>query len=463
MIRTFSSSELLGFRDFVASPYFNKNKELEEFYAFIKKLYPRFPEKKLQREYVYASLFPGKKYDDKHLNYLMSFLLKLAEQFIGIQHYTHQNSLPEFHILSSLIERKLEKNYRYTHKKTTTKLNKSVFRNINHDYQQYLMAEASNRYFSNQLARRHDNSLQLAADHFDTYYLGNKLKYSCEMVNRKNVISVEYEIHLLEEIKQHLSQYPHEDHPAIHIYHTILLMLTEEDSTRHFEKLKELLDTKRRFFPKTEMLEFFQYALNFCIRKINKGEPRFLEESINLYLKGIDTAVLLDNGVLSPWAYKNVIAAGLRLKRFDWVEEFIVDYNEKLAQGFRQNALHYNLAELNFYKKAYEKAQDHLNQVVYSDIYINLDSKKMLLKIFYESGEEEALFSLLAAYQIFIKRNKLISSKVKEHYLNFHKILYQLSRNSPRQMASLPERLAKMESVADRNWLKRTYDKIKVI
>ena len=73
LLKTFNTQELRAFKDFVASPYFNKNQELVLFYDYLKKIAPKFPLKKISRESIYNNLFPKKEYDDKHMNYLMSF------------------------------------------------------------------------------------------------------------------------------------------------------------------------------------------------------------------------------------------------------------------------------------------------------------------------------------------------------------------------------------------------------
>ena len=460
LLRTFNSSELLQFRDFVASPYFNKNQELVLLYAYLKKLAPAFNPKKIDRIYAYSKLFPDRAYDDKHMKYLMSFLAKLAEQYIGHSFYSQQETLPEFHILSSLIDRKLDKHYNYIYSKTKTRLERSPLRNLDHYYQGYLLANTSNKYFSKKLVRKFDDSLQKASDNFDLYFLGNKLKYLCEMVNRGRLISADYKLNMMDEITQYLSLHPKPENPPISVYYHILLMLTEQDADSEFKVIKTLLDEIEGYFSQTEMQEIYQYALNFCIRRINSGQPQYLNESLELYMKGIDSGVMFTDGFLSPWAYKNVIGASLRLKKYDWVEEFIRNYNSSLEEGFQKNAFHYNLADLNFYKKDFDQALEHLNQVEYTDIYINLDSKKLLLKIYYEAEEEEALISLLAAFNIFLKRNKMIPSKVKQHYLNFHTILYILSKRNQKQLSTVQKRLDSMESVADRRWLIRSYESL---
>ncbi len=453
LISTFSTSELREFRDFVASPYYNKNEELILFYNYLKKIAPHFPAKKIARAYVYKQLFPAKEYNEKHLNYLMSFLLKLAERFVGLKQYEAIEQLKEYHTMSSFIDRGLEKHYEYTYKNASKKLDKLAFRNSDYYYQKYLLADTASQLFFKKKQRKFDQSLQQAADYFDLYYLANKLIYSCEMINRGNIISGSYDLKLLEEIKSYLSKNDHRDIPAVHVYHQILLMQVAENGDAHFKELKSLLKKYIDVFPLEERLQIFSHALNYSILQINRGNYKYIEESFNLYREGIDTKLLFENGFLSPWAYKNVIKAGLMLTKFDWVETFIKEHNELQPPNFRQNGLHYNLADLYYSKKEFDKAQFHLAQVEYTDIYINLDSKNLLMKIYFESNEIEVLLSAIAALKIFLKRNKVISEKVRNRYDNFIRVLSLIVKNDPKSKQDAKKLLEEQVFIAEKKWL----------
>ena len=63
LLRTFSTKELREFKDFVSSPYFNKNQELLLFYNHLRKIAHKFPLKKVLRVGVYAAVLPRQLYD----------------------------------------------------------------------------------------------------------------------------------------------------------------------------------------------------------------------------------------------------------------------------------------------------------------------------------------------------------------------------------------------------------------
>ncbi len=391
VLKTFSTAELREFKDFVASPFYNKNKELSLFYGYLKKIAPAFPLKKMDRHHVYQALFPGKKYDDKHFKYLMSFLLKLAEQFIGLKRYQQQDLLVQYHQLDACINRRLEKNYKNIYQKASARLNGMPFRDHEHYHQQYLLAEIAGKYFASQGLRKISDELQKAVDYFDLYYLSQKLKYTCEMLNAQKMLSADYHQNLIDEISHYLQKRKHEEVPAVAIYYQVFLILTDERPDENFEKLIALLEEHSGQFPAHERQQLQIHAINFCIRKIRQNEERYVGKALDLYMKGIEAGYLLEAGELSPFTFKNVIKLGLRLKRYGWTEGFIANYADRLAPKFRKNAVSYGLADLNYHKGDFGTSMIHLLDVDFTDIFFTLDAKVMLLKLYYENREVEAL------------------------------------------------------------------------
>ena len=459
VLRTFSVSELREFKDFVESPYFNKNQELVLFYQYLKKIAPGFPLKKTQREAAYQAIFPKKTYDEKHLKYLMSFLLKLAEQFMGLKKYEEEKVIRQYHILEACVDRHLEKSYVNIYRKAKQELDLYPYQDADLYFRKYILADVENRYFGQQNIRKSNKELQQATDFFDLYYIGKKLKYTCEMLDRKKFLSADYQSKMLKEIRQYLATNPYEDVPVIIIYNTILHTLTEESNVVHFEKLKTLLTRYFDCFAAAEMKQMYIHAINYCIRKIRQKEERFVEEALNLYMKGIETKLLYDGEYLSPWTYTNIIKLGLRLGDYDWTETAIRTYHSALEQQFRTNALNYSLADLFYHKKEIEKAMLHLREVEFSDIFFALDAKVMLLKIYFDNDEQEALNSLIISFKAFLKRNRLISDNMRLTYLNFITYLTLLLKFDTNTLAQLEKQIRNSNLLVDRKWLLETLAK----
>ncbi len=453
LLRTFSKKNLREFDDYINSPFFNKSDELKHFYQYLRKNAPHFPIHKIKREYAYKKLYPNLQYDDKHMNYLMSFTLKLAEQYLGLAHFQESGMQEHFNILTACVDRNLEKHYQNRLTKAKAELQGTTLRDKEFYYNQYLLANVANRHFLKQRQRKFDDRLQQAADNLDLFYLVNKLKYTCEIFNRKALLSADYELKFVQEMLDHLEQTDYSEHPAIGIYYRILLSFTDAENPNHFKELKHLLAENASKFPKQELKDMYTVGLNYCIKQVNQGKQAYLAELFELYERCLEKDVLMENNFLSPWAYKNVIGVGLRLKKFDWTENFIVEYNDQLEEQFRENALNYNMAELNYYKESFETAMQHLNLVEFSDIYYALDTKKMMMKIFFRLGEIDPLLSLMSSFSVYLKRNKLISNTNRQAYQNFIYAMSQMVKLPKVDKAEVIEKIKELSPLADKRWL----------
>ena len=151
-----------------------------------------------------------------------------------------------------------------------------------------------------------------------------------------------------------------------------------------------------------------------------------------------------------------MVKLSLRMEQYTQIEQFIEQYAPLLPEAFRENALHYNLAELYYYTGRFDQAQEQLLRVALTDLNYYLGARVLLTKIYYETGAEEALLSLLASFIIFLKRNKQLSSHLKHTYLNFCQILFQILRRPPNRLEPIRNRIKNTELLTDRAWLEET-------
>ena len=147
--------------------------------------------------------------------------------------------------------------------------------------------------------------------------------------------------------------------------------------------------SKNCFNPETVIELHLKFS--YCIKKMNQGNAEFYREFLNLSKDLLKTDILLARGELNPWYFRNAVMASLRLNEYEWAEQFINDFENKLPTDFRQNAVSYNRALVYFYQKKYDKVIPLLQSVEYDDLVYNLSSKSILLAVYYELDADEAL------------------------------------------------------------------------
>ncbi|MBP7185060.1 MAG: hypothetical protein KBA06_06100, partial [Saprospiraceae bacterium] len=392
-------------------------------------------------------------YSDKEMNYLQNFLLKSAEESLGIMTYQNQNLLPEVHTLTAYSDKGLLKHYSLYYKKAIANLESSTYRNQDYYYKKFLLANVSDEHFLKQKVRKFDDSLQVKSNNFDIYFLSNRLVYICNMIDRQRSISAPYQIRFVDEVITMVEKINFADYPAIHLYYQLLITINNEENDEYFPLLKELFIKYLIYFSENERKQLYFLILNFTIRKIRAGNIIFVNECLELYLKGLDEHLLFENGYLSPWTYKNIIKLGLRLERYDWSETFAINNNGLIAEEFRTAALHYNLAEIYYYKSEFNKAWEHLNKIEFSDVHYVLGAKILLIKIYYNQQDLEPLHSLIQSFKIYLKRNELLSEQVRNSYLNFLNILSMILKFDVKHLDEIYQQFDSSKVLVERNWL----------
>lgn len=452
LLKSFSEKEFKAFHRFVSSPFFNTNPEVSDFYALVRKTAPEFLEKKIQKLVLFRRLYPQRGYSEKHMKFLMNQVLKLAERFMAINNMESRSLLKEYYLLDDYVKRGLNKNYRFIFNKAEKSHQNLALQDADFLHKGYLLKNIASQHFDKQSKRQSNEYLQQLVDSFDTYYMANKLKHTCQMLSNQGIISEKYDINLVGEIANFIGRNDYSNIPAVHLYYNIYLLLQNGGKTQ-FQISKKLFQAYIPLFNKLEMRQVFYFLANFCIRQLEQGdsENHFLNELFTLYQNGVDSKLLLDEGMINPWDYKNAIKLGLRLRRFEETEKFILDYSTQLKEQFKEDAFHYNMAELHYYKKQLPEALEHLVNVEFSDIYYILGTKKLLLKIYFETNEYDALESLLSSFQTYLRRNKLISANVRDTYLNFIKCLLKIIKQHDKE--TLLEEINTTSPLTDKKWL----------
>lgn len=448
--------QLQRFGEFLASPYFVKDDKLYLFFQAIRKYAPEFDSAKLEKSAFIKKGVEGLHLDEKKLSYLMSDLTEAGERFLKAELLMQKDLEGYCALLSTYNDWESDKLYEQTLRKARKHLEESQYRNPDFFYQQYLLQSELNAYFDRQKKRALDMSLQQAANYLDLYYLSVKLRYSCELINRQKLVAADYDLRMLREVRSHIEEHDYTEFPSIMIYYRVLMTFLENDDTGHFDSLKALLAEHANAFPPEEARDLYAYAQNYCIRKANAGKESFLRELLQLYQASIEEGLVLTDGHISPWSYKNIVSVATRVQETDWAEQFAKQYKKHLHEKFRNNAFNYNMAYLLFARKQFGKALTALLQVEFTDVFYALDSRTLQIKIYFELEETDALMSALEAFKVYLRRNRTISDSVRTIYMNFVRFVNRILSVPPsdsEKKQKLHEKILEAGNVADIRWL----------
>lgn len=404
---------------------------------------------------VFRRCFPGRRFSDQQYRYLVSDLVARIERFIARRGFENDDALFSQVLSRELAARKAVKAYNshrlaFEEKKETSVVRDTAY--YQHCYESELVHLVN---ATAGMKRDEKSNIGEVVEYLDRFYLARKLQLCCEIFNVRNILSVDYKVFLLDEILSHLRNKSYEDTPVIRVYFRILMTLLESENEEHFTQLRKLLMEHETKFTLTELREMYQYVLNYCIKKINLGNISWQHTLFEIFKITIANKVLMSEGHLSHWDYKNIVTISLRLKEFDWCSDFIVKYRQSLLPAERENAYVYNQANLHFATGEYSRSLQLLRKVEFSDVYYQLDSKSILLKTYFELDEADSFFYHATAFRTFLKRNKLVSDYQRTIYLNLIRYTAQLMRASGtrRKVAAIRKKVEENRNVADLNWL----------
>lgn len=448
LILALKPHEIKAMKLYLQSPIYNYNTQLSALFDLL------ISEESISKVDIYKKVVGNSNYDDKRLRYLFSELCGHLERYLTLLEFEKDERGYSVYKQKILSERSIHKAFSYESQKNKTG-------GFNENAAFYLSAyrskEISLQYeskYQSRLSNLKYGELLLSLDQF--YFL-RKIQLQCELINLKNVLNKEFTVILIDPICEFVVSNAFLNSPLIEAYYSVLISLkgNSKDSQDAFEKIIEVASKQSGAFSLDDLNNIYQYAKNFCIRRINKGEDQYRRILFDLYKNILANKRLMQRDYFSPWEFKNIVTLGLRLNEGEWIKKFIPAFINHLPPHERENALTYNTAMLYYYKKQYNFVLKYLQAVDFTDLYYQLDSKSILLKVYFEIDEQEALLHHISAFKIFLKRNKNISTYQYSIYKNFIKYSLKIFRagHNSRKLEALNKEILSSTEISDRNWL----------
>ena len=102
MLTRLEKAEIRRFKEFVYSPYWNKNESLRQLCDFIIKFHGKFEQEKFCEKEAFKVIKPNQPFKEKVIPKLLSKLYKLFENFIITERTDNESIIQKLHYLSFL-------------------------------------------------------------------------------------------------------------------------------------------------------------------------------------------------------------------------------------------------------------------------------------------------------------------------------------------------------------------------
>lgn len=449
-LKSLTAEELRQLDKFVRSPVHNQHEEVVRLFQYLRK-HLTGGERALDKGRVFAHLFPEMEFNMQEIHYLSSYLLKVVEEFLAWQQWRKTTSEYQISLMRALRLHHLETQFERSFEKAreiSNELKPWDTSNMFFDYQLELERFNLDRLKTGKLGFR----LQQMSNSLDAFFVAEKLRSACILLSNQTITSTSYDTGLLKPVLNFLENHSLLENPIVAIYYHAYRTLENQKNSESFQSLKELLNFHRKSFNINELHDIYIFAINYCIRQLNSGDQAIMGEVFDIYRMGLETDAFVQNGIMTPRTYSNIVMSGLKLSEFDWVRNFIQQYKVSLPEKQRMGFYNYNLARLFYEQKNYSDAMPLLSQMEYEDVLLTSLGKVLLAKMQYEQGEFEALSSLLSSFRIYIQRKKMPGSYHESH-LNFIHFLSKLVQRQPSTVDNLASDIASTKLVAEKDWL----------
>jgi hypothetical protein len=425
-----SKSQLRGLRKFVQSPYHNKR---EDVIALFELLYKTPLENRiaLRKEKAFPKIFGKKKYSSDQMDYSMSFLFKVIEQFLVYENAVENKVKVQIALMEEYRKLGLSKHFQQSLAIAEHNQEKSKLRDIYY-HERAFQIEWQQYQFLSVKERDAPKNLQELSTKLDLRFLSQKMRDACLLLAHQAVAKQKYNFGLLNVLIPYIQNEPEVlEHPSIALYYYYYQATVEEDGETYFQKFKSVFLESTDAFDEEELQGLYIHAVNYCIKKINIGKEDYQLELFDFYDVGLDLKILLDeNEILSPFTFNNITKLALRLDKIDWTQRFIGSYKRFVEPQYHETYVHNAYSMLYFAQGKYEDTMIRLQQVDYKELFITLDAKVLLMKVYYQLDEYDVLESFINSFKVFLRRKDILAYH-QEIYKNFIRMMQKLINLPP--------------------------------
>ncbi len=452
-LSSLSPWEQQGVRKWLSSPAFNHRKAPIRLFEFLcdRLRSGASPEPVAAAQAVFGRADAGNK-----LRHEMSALLDIIREYLIAQELAADPCRRELYWLRAARKRGLEKNIQLAFREATKAAEKTGrsdiarywidFQLTLEQYEWELQAKRAQVFPADTLTAALNN-----------WYAGQLMQLACMAeaqgaVRRQARFAPDWMALLLEQMPGR----PHENTPAVALYHLGHQMLTHPEESGLSDQFRARLADNLPDLPRDDAKGLLMLAINHNIRRINEGQREAIRSVLGFYLLGLEQQLLQDErGILSKFTYNNVLMTFLALQEWEQAARFLEQYRPQLPAEDRDNIYRYNLALFRFRQGDHDGALELLRDVSFPDAMYNLESRKMLLKIYFEQEAFDALESLLDNLMTWLRRHGELGYH-REMYRNLARYTARLLRLSPNDRdgrAKLSQKIRETPLVAEREWL----------
>jgi hypothetical protein len=466
ILKTFSKEEFRSFEKFADSPYFNTSDATGKLVKELRIFHPGFNDKKLTKEFLFSKVYPGEKYREELLRKLLSNILQLTGEFLKI-HGKMNSPEFEFSLLREYSKRALNSQFMKSSAEILKQLDSSEEISISGDklsiYAELELIRSNTFYSTEQF----ESALEAYNNYSEKYFVSNSIKllridiqldidsnfFSKSKASplAEFVSSVNWNA-VIESIEEQDDKY------QLGMYYRLWLLYKKPDDLSNFKEMKDLFLREPNLHERTLLKTTLIALESNCI--INYDTTK--DESILKHLSEIYEFTIKNDlfertaGNFMPVnIYRNYLLIFIRMNP-DMAKELAESYTKSIAPDIRDDLIAYSQMMLCFHNKDFYSALNYLNCINFVNFTFKLDLKAFNIKIHYELGNYEQVFSAIDSFKHYVNdENK--SERFTEEINKFLKLTAKLVTSAANRKKGVAETLSiEMKTICfnyERKWL----------
>jgi len=347
----------------------------------------------------------------------------------------------------------------------------SPLRDIQHCINEFLLTQMDLYMTAIHKNRSMASIMKVNVDVLRQYFLSELLRHYVFAMSVQKNLKTDKNYPMLKVLKSYVADSDDIEHYTIRVYYTFL-KLTQEGQIEDYDELKAMIYSSNTF-DNHELRQFFTLLTNFCSRKINQGDDRFMQERFELYKESLRKGILTEGVQFAALKFIQIVKTALAVNQEEWTNKFIEQHSRELGPDVREDTVNYTKSLCAFHINKYDVAQDFLHNI---DKIMNpwdrMDMKILLIKIYYDKNELtlynigthpidselDALLQLIRpGSNIKISEDNRISyanfAKFFKRILNRRKKIIEKATLSIDDIKALKTELTNIELLKERDWL----------
>jgi hypothetical protein len=469
LLKNLSEQDFKKLGDFMYSPFHNKSKLMIQLYDYFQNVESYKELDDIDKLKIFRFLYPQENYSDSRIRSLLSDFIKLVEKFLIYCEFEKNKLYQTNLLLNSYFGRNMSRNFESLSKELSNELKDEFNKNPEYYLNKYNFNHLLLSYEGSEIEVSQDQNYFDTSAELDNYFISSKLILINSLLSRKyhvfgNIkLNIKFSEEILIFIEENITHFKTND-PIIYTEYLILMMMRYPDKEKYFKLFSGYVLKNIKKFNQHELEQVYYPLCNYSFNKIALGNIDYLNYLFEIYKTFERKNFYSGKDHIQDIDFLSIILTGLKLKKIEWTENFLLNYRTKLPQNIKSDTIHLAKAQIHFYKKEYEQSIYQLNKVKHKNAYYYLKSKEIQMQIYYEKGEFEMLESLIDATRHYIKRHKeilFIHYNRYNDFLNFIYKLFKANENSNGSIITIKKELSKNMNAIGREWLLEKLQELK--